>query len=53
MAIKINSTTVIDDNRNVVNVIGVGSTSVSTFYGDGSKLTGVASLSRVYFLANS
>ncbi len=42
MAIKINNTTVIDDSRNVQNVIGVGNTGTTTFYGDGSKLTGIA-----------
>lgn len=41
MAIQINSINVIDNNRNVVNVVGVGSTGVTTFYGDGSKLTGI------------
>ncbi len=42
MAIQIGGTTVIDNSRNVVNVIGVGSTGVTTYYGDGSKLTGIA-----------
>lgn len=41
MAIQINSTTVIDNARNVQNVIGVGNTGTTTFYGDGSKLTGI------------
>lgn len=41
MAIKINNTTVIDDGRNIQNVIGVGNTGTTTFYGDGSKLTGI------------
>jgi hypothetical protein len=42
MAIQITGTTVIDNSKNVINVVGVGSTGVTTFYGDGSKLTGIA-----------
>lgn len=42
MAIQISGTTVIDNSRNVQNVIGVGNTGTSVFYGDGSKLTGIA-----------
>jgi hypothetical protein len=42
MAIQINSTTVIDNARNVQNVIGVGNTGTTTFFGDGSKLTGIS-----------
>jgi len=42
MAIKISGTTVIDDSRNIQNVIGVGSTGTTTYYGDGSKLTGIS-----------
>ena len=42
MAIQISGTTVIDNSRNVVNVIGVGATGTTSFYGDGSKLTGVS-----------
>lgn len=41
MAIQINSTTVIDNAYNIQNVIGVGNTGTTTFYGDGSKLTGI------------
>ena len=41
MAIQIGGTTVIDNSRNVVNVIGVGSTGITTYFGDGSKLTGI------------
>lgn len=41
MAIKISGVNVIDNSRNVVNVVGVGSTGTSVFYGDGSKLTGI------------
>jgi hypothetical protein len=42
MAIQISGTTVIDNSRNVLNVIGVGSTGTTTFFGDGSKLTGIS-----------
>lgn len=42
MAIQISGTTVIDNSRNVQNVIGVGNTGTTTFFGDGSKLTGIA-----------
>jgi hypothetical protein len=41
MAIQISGTNVIDNNRNVINVVGVGQTATTTFYGDGSKLTGI------------
>lgn len=41
MAIQISGTTVIDNSRNVQNVIGVGNTGTTTFFGDGSKLTGI------------
>jgi len=41
MAIKISGTTVIDDSRNITNVVAVGDTSTTTFLGDGSGLTGV------------
>ncbi len=43
MAIKISGTTVIDDGRSIVNVTGVGDTSTTVFYGDGSNLQGVVS----------
>jgi hypothetical protein len=39
MAIQISGTTVIDNSRNVKNVIGVGETSTTFFYGNGSLLT--------------
>jgi hypothetical protein len=42
MAIQISGTTVIDNSRNVRNVIGVGNTGTTTFFGDGSKLTGIS-----------
>jgi hypothetical protein len=42
MAIQISGTTVIDNSRNVQNVIGVGNTGTTTFFGDGSKLTGIS-----------
>jgi len=42
MAIQINSTTVIDNSRNVQNVIGVGNTGTTTFFGNGSFLTGIS-----------
>ena len=41
MAIEINGTTVIDDSRNVTNVVAVGDTSTTTFFGDGSGLGGI------------
>ncbi len=41
MAIKINNTTVIDNSRNVTNVVGVGDTFGTVFYGDGSNLIGI------------
>jgi hypothetical protein len=41
MAIQISGINVIDNSRNVVNVVGVGSTGTSVFYGDGSNLTGI------------
>jgi len=40
MAIKVNGTTVIDDSRNISNV---GTVAATSFSGDGSGLTGVAS----------
>ena len=42
MAIQISGTNVIDNSRNVINVVGVGATGSTTFYGDGSKLTGIS-----------
>jgi hypothetical protein len=42
MAIQISGTTVIDNSRNVTNVIGVGDTATTVFYGDGSNLEGIA-----------
>lgn len=41
MAIQISGTNVIDNSRNVINVVGVGQTAVTVFYGDGSRLTGI------------
>lgn len=38
MAIQINSTTVIDNNKNIVNVANVGSIGVTTYFGNGSNL---------------
>jgi lipopolysaccharide export system protein LptA len=51
MALKINNNTIIDDNRNIVasgNItinagIVTASSGIVTYYGDGSKLTGVNS----------
>lgn len=40
MAIQIGGTTVIDNSRNIINVVGIGSTT-SILYGDGSNLTGI------------
>lgn len=45
MAIKINNTTVIDNGRNITNVVGVGDTFSTVFYGDGSNLIGIGTLS--------
>jgi hypothetical protein len=45
MAIQISGTNVIDNSRNVVNVVGVNASGVVTatsFVGDGSQLTGIA-----------
>lgn len=42
MAIQISGTTVIDNSRNITNVIGVGDTSTTVYYGDGSNLTGIS-----------
>ena len=42
MAIKISGTTVIDDSRNVTNIIGVGDTATTVFYGDGANLSGIS-----------
>ena len=42
MAIQISGTTVIDNSRNVQNVLGVGNTGTTIFFGDGSKLTGIS-----------
>jgi hypothetical protein len=42
MAIQISGTTVIDNSRNVTNVIGVGDTATTVFFGDGSNLDGIA-----------
>jgi len=39
MAIKVSGTTVVDDSRNITNVIGVGDTATTLFYGDGSGLS--------------
>jgi hypothetical protein len=41
MSYNVGATIVIDDSRNVTNVIGVGNTGTTTYYGDGSKLTGI------------
>jgi hypothetical protein len=42
MAIQISGTTVIDNSRNITNVIGVGDTNATIFYGDGSNLLGIS-----------
>ena len=45
MAIKISDTTIIDDSRNATNLINVSAASsvtASSFYGDGSNLSGIA-----------
>ena len=39
MAIKVSGTTVVDDSRNITNVIGVGDTATTIFYGNGSGLS--------------
>lgn len=41
MAIQISGTTVIDNSRNITNVLGVGDTATTVYYGDGSNLTGL------------
>jgi hypothetical protein len=43
MAIQISGRTVIDNSRNVTNVLGVG-TPGSTIYGNGSNLTGISTV---------
>lgn len=43
MAIKVSGTTVIDDSRNIKNVISIGDTATTIFYGNGSGLTGAGS----------
>jgi hypothetical protein len=51
MAIQISGTTVIDNGRNVINVIGVGNTATTTFYGDGSRLSNIATAPQVFFIS--
>jgi lipopolysaccharide export system protein LptA len=54
MAIKINNNDIIDNNRNIVNTgnitinagIVTASAGIVTYFGDGSKLTGVATGSK-------
>jgi hypothetical protein len=41
MAIQISGTTVIDNSRNVKNVVSVGETTTTIYYGDGSNLSGI------------
>ena len=44
MSIKISDTTIIDDSRNATNLVNVSAASsvtASTFYGDGSNLSGI------------
>ena len=47
MAIKVSTTTVIDNSRNVVNVGNVGDSN-TTYYGDGSNLSGVGGSGNVF-----
>lgn len=44
MAIKINGTTVIDDNRNIINITDVtasNTVTANTFIGNASRMTGL------------
>ena len=55
MSIKIKGTDVIDDNKNIVNVVDITSSnavSSNTFIGDGSQLTGVADLGKTFFFSH-
>ena len=65
MAIQVGGTTVIDNSRNLCNVVAASATCVcgttcvgspvicgTTFYGDGSQLSGVSSIAKSYFLGS-
>jgi hypothetical protein len=54
MSIKIKGTDVIDDNKNIVNVVDISSSnqiSAVVFAGDGSQLTGVTDLGKSFFIS--
>jgi hypothetical protein len=55
MSIKIKGTDVIDDDKNIVNVVDITSSnliSAVAYAGDGSALTGVTDLGKSLFIAN-